>query len=149
MFGDKLVQLIEEHRVSQAEIARVVGTDAGTVTRWKQKRKNKGGGYARPTTEQFLALARFFERPMEELVDDKLKLGQLRPDMGGPVTDAAQFINALSPEDQQRAWQLLQIAAVVKFPVALQRVVALPDIAAKTPYEPEPPQKNAAPRRGR
>ncbi|MHC5540485.1 helix-turn-helix domain-containing protein, partial [Singulisphaera rosea] len=62
-FGEKLVSLLEKKQRTQYDLAAIVGRSQSRVSKWSN-------GVGHPTPSDMLAIARYFDVPMEFLADD-------------------------------------------------------------------------------
>lgn len=71
-FGEKVLKLMEKHGHSQAELARLIGTQPSSISNVTLGKQN-----LRP--KQLLKLARLYSISMESLVDDSMELVETDP----------------------------------------------------------------------
>jgi transcriptional regulator with XRE-family HTH domain len=130
---EKILRLIDDRNLSQAEVERLCGLSSARITKWKD-------GVGEPTATQIMRIADLLKVPIRYLVDDSLA----------------------TPEAEVSATQrrILELAELVGYDVALRRIAMVghetqsplgaegrPGAAKTTIIRNDKPKESARPKR--
>lgn len=130
-FRDKLIKLLDDRELSQADLARAMKTRDSTVQHWRD-------GRSRPGIKSLLKLARALRIDMAYLVDDALE--EIPPEPDPQIEEIIRMVRDIGIEESRS--RLLQVS---RRPADPPRSVA----TLTSPYiNSQGPDRKAAPKKG-